>query len=157
MQVEEITEAAAYLKASGSPKVGVTGFCMGGALCMGALSASKDLTCGAPFYGVNFGLIDMAALVDKPVQGHFGALDNLDGFSDAATGQKLEAELIAAGHKDAKVFIYDNVGHAFMNDNPTPWESFEARTAAQGFPPYDASQAQLAWERLFSFFDAHLK
>ena len=34
------------------------------------------------------------------------ASDNLDGFSDAATGQKLEAELIAAGHKDAKVFIY---------------------------------------------------
>ena len=51
--VTEISLAAEHLKATGSPKVGITGFCMGGALTMGALAASKDLTCGAPFYGVN--------------------------------------------------------------------------------------------------------
>ena len=94
--VGEISEAAAHLKAEGSPSVGVVGFCMGGALAMGALAASADLSCGAPFYGVNFGLFDIPKqLVSKPVQGHFGELDNLVGFSDAPTGRKLEAELKA--------------------------------------------------------------
>jgi carboxymethylenebutenolidase len=66
--VKEIAAAAAYLKAEGSPTVGITGFCMGGALCMGGLAKSPDIKCGAPFYGVNFGLFDCAALKDKPVQ-----------------------------------------------------------------------------------------
>lgn len=47
--VTEISHAAAYLKETGSPRVGVVGFCMGGALTMGALAASKDLSCGQPF------------------------------------------------------------------------------------------------------------
>ena len=51
--VTEISLAAEYLKATGAPKVGIAGFCMGGALTMGALAASDDITCGAPFYGVN--------------------------------------------------------------------------------------------------------
>ena len=42
--------------------MGVVGFCMGGALTMGALAASDHLVAGAPFYGVNFGLFDAAAL-----------------------------------------------------------------------------------------------
>jgi carboxymethylenebutenolidase len=65
--------AQAFLKAEGSPKVGITGFCMGGALTMGALAASPDISCGAPFYGVNFGLFEAAQLANKPVQAHFGA------------------------------------------------------------------------------------
>ena len=77
--VEEIGVAAAYLKDEGSPKVGIVGFCMGGALTMGGLAKSPDLSCGAPFYGVNFDLFDDAALAKKPVQGHFGALDKVRG------------------------------------------------------------------------------
>lgn len=156
--VAEVSEAAAFLKAEGSPAVGVTGFCMGGALTMGALAASKDIAAGAPFYGVNFGLFDIPTqLSSKPVQGHFGAEDNLVGFSDAETGKKLESELQAAGNADAEVFIYPGVGHAFMNSSPAPYTSFEARTADQGFPAYDPAQAELAWKRLFAFFDKNLK
>ena len=44
--IEEISAAAAHLKAEGAPSVGVVGFCMGGALTMGALAASKDISCG---------------------------------------------------------------------------------------------------------------
>ena len=47
--VQEISQAAAYLKEEGSPSVGVTGFCMGGALTLGSLAASPDIACGAPF------------------------------------------------------------------------------------------------------------
>lgn len=66
--VDEIAAAAAHLKAEGSPTIGITGFCMGGALTMGGLAKSADIKCGAPFYGVNFGLFDCAVLKDKPVQ-----------------------------------------------------------------------------------------
>jgi carboxymethylenebutenolidase len=66
--VEEIITAAAHLKKEGSPNVGIVGFCMGGALTLGALAKSVDLKCGAPFYGVNFGLFDPEDLKNKPVQ-----------------------------------------------------------------------------------------
>jgi len=51
-----------------SAKVGITGFCMGGALAMGGLAKSDDIVCGAPFYGVNFGLFDCSGIKNKPVQ-----------------------------------------------------------------------------------------
>jgi carboxymethylenebutenolidase len=106
---------------------------------------------------VNFQLFDAASL-KKPVQGHFGELDAMAGFSDAATGKRLEADLRAAGNSDVEVFIYPNVGHAFMNDKPSPFPSFAARMEKMGagFPPYDAATADLAWSRLFAFFSKHL-
>ena len=45
--------AAKHLKESvGCQKVGVTGFCLGGALALAGLSASNAFDAGAPFYGV---------------------------------------------------------------------------------------------------------
>ena len=47
---EEIKTAAGWLREQGAPKVGVTGFCMGGALTfLGAEYAGVDAC--APFYG----------------------------------------------------------------------------------------------------------
>ena len=108
--VKEISAAAAYLKQEGAPAVGITGFCMGGALTLGALAASPDLKCGVPFYGANFGLFEPAQLAGKPVQGHFGEKDAMEGFSDPPTAQKLQADLRAAGNAAAEVFIYPGVG-----------------------------------------------
>jgi dienelactone hydrolase len=48
-------------------------------------------------------------------------------------------------------------GHAFMNESPAPFDSFDARTAKMGFPAYDQAQGDLAWGRLLSFLAAHLK
>ena len=106
---------------------------------------------------VNFPLFDAVSL-KKPVQGHFGELDAMAGFSDAATGKKLEADLRAGGNSNVEVFIYPKVGHAFMNDSPSPFPTFEARMEKMGagFPPYDAATADLAWSRLFAFFSKHL-
>lgn len=80
----------------------------------------------------------------------------MEGFADAATGQKLERELSQAGC-NAVVHIYDGVGHAFMNESPAPFETFDERKEKLGFPPYDEAQANLAWGRLFEFFDKWLK
>lgn len=148
--VEEISKAAAYLKSEGAPAVGVTGFCMGGALTLGALARSPDLIAGAPFYGVNFGLFT-DELNQKAIQGHFGQEDKLAGFADAETANQLKEKL-----PHADVFLYPKVGHAFMNESPAPFESFEDRSNKAGFPPYDPEVAELAWSRLFTFFHAHL-
>lgn len=155
--VTEIADAAAYLRSEGAPKVGVVGFCMGGALTLGSLAASEDIACGAPFYGINFGLFNMTALATKPVQGHFGALDASTGFSDPPTAQKLAYELKHAGNYDADIFFYNNVGHSFLNDMPAPFASFEEREAKLGFPVYSHQQAELAWHRLLQFFGKHLR
>ena len=66
--IDEISKVAAWLKTTGSSSVGIVGFCMGGAVSMGALAASPDISLGASFYGVNFGLFDNEALANKPVQ-----------------------------------------------------------------------------------------
>ena len=144
------------IKAEGSPKVGVVGFCMGGALAMGSLP-SRDIACAAPFYGVNFGLFSPEQVADKPVQGHFGENDTMEGFSDAATAKKLEESLQAAGNQHAQIFLYPGVGHAFMNDSPAPFASYAERKDKMGFEAYDEAQAKIAWGRLVEFFQTHLK
>jgi carboxymethylenebutenolidase len=49
--VGEMTDAVSYLRSSGSPKVGVCGFCMGGALSFAA-AQHAGVDCAAPFYGI---------------------------------------------------------------------------------------------------------
>ncbi|KAJ1454852.1 dienelactone hydrolase [Pelagophyceae sp. CCMP2097] len=153
--VVEIGEAAAFLKAEGSSKVGIIGFCMGGALAVGSLAAHADITCGAPFYGVNFGLFQPEQLANKPVSGHFGSADAMAGFSDAPTAAKL-AEMLK-GNAQSQIYMYEGAGHAFMNETPQPYASFEARTAAMGMPAFDKATADVAWDRVIGFFGEHLK
>ncbi len=155
--IVEIEQAAAYLKAEGSANVGIVGFCMGASLLFGALSKCADIKCGAPFYGFREQFFDAAALKDKPIEGHFGALDTMEGFSDPETGKKIEADLKAAGSEHATVYIYDDVGHAFLNTSPSPFESFEDRKEKSGMPPYNKQVAEVAWGRLIAFFDKWLK
>jgi carboxymethylenebutenolidase len=82
-------------------------------------------------------------------------MDNLAGFSDPDAATKLLANLQAAGG-DCELHTYPNVGHAFMNDTPDPYATWEARQKAQGFPPYDETQVNVAWSRLLRFFEKHL-
>lgn len=154
---DEICEAASYLKTSGSPTVGVVGFCMGGALSLIGVQHSDDITCAAPFYGTPDPGICQTEKITKPVQGHFGAEDTMAGFSDPAAAAKLKDNLKAAGGTEYEVFLYAGVGHAFMNDLPGPFVDFEKRKEALGFPAYNEEQAKLAWERVISFFGKHLK
>ena len=50
--VKELAAAVAFLKAEGSPQVGLTGFCMGGALTLAAASKGVEVKCIQPFYGI---------------------------------------------------------------------------------------------------------
>lgn len=152
---DELVECAKYLRASGSPKVGVVGFCMGGALALIAVQHADDVTCAAPFYGTPDPAICQTDKITKPVQAHFGELDNLAGFSDPDAAKKLLANLRAAG-SDCELHMYPNVGHAFMNDLPAPYPDWDAREKTQGFPRFDSAQVNAAWSRLLEFFRKHL-
>jgi len=157
--ITEISLAAEYLKSAkeGSPSVGIIGFCMGGALSIGALAASKHIVCAAPFYGVNFDLFDAKTqLQKKPVSAHFGRLDTMEGFSDPAAAAKLKRVLEEAGNLDSDVHLYEGVGHAFLNTSPEPYPSFETRYKQMGIHAYKEEQAELAWHRVLNFFRAHL-
>jgi carboxymethylenebutenolidase len=69
--VEDVAAAADFLRAEGAEKVGVTGFCMGGALSL-ATAALKpsSVNAAAPFYGIPSPALADPATVKCPVQGH---------------------------------------------------------------------------------------
>lgn len=96
--VKDIEGAARHLRSLGCKKVGVTGFCMGGALAIAAISKSKEIDAAAPFYGVcdleKYSLEN----INGPIYGHFGEKDEMKGFSSPADGDRL----VEAGKKAGK-------------------------------------------------------
>jgi carboxymethylenebutenolidase len=95
--VQDVKAAAAGLKAEGCNKVGVVGFCMGGALSLGCAVKHAEIDACIAFYGWNDGLADVSTMT-KPTQCHFGKLDDIKGFSDAETAAKLEEKLKVLPH-----------------------------------------------------------
>ena len=151
--VKEIGEAAKFLKElEGSPKVGATGFCMGGALTILSVGQIEDVCCGVPWYGIPQGFD--ASTVTKPVEGHFGELDVQKGFSDAESARALEAALIK-GNPASKIYVYPGVGHAFMNADPVKPNIKEGVDVTTPFPPLNAEVQDLAWKRMVDFLKAN--
>jgi dienelactone hydrolase len=136
-----------------SHKVGVMGFCMGGALTLASTVSVPGVDCGIVFYGISpDGLADPTTLC-KPLQCHFGNDDNLEGFSDASSADELEAKLMTSPAASMVDFNrYDGVGHAFINDLP----EFVTRKSEMGFGDHSPDAANLAWERSAAFLGKHL-
>ena len=126
---------------------------MGGALTILSLPASADIACGVPFYGVPQGFD--ASTVTKPCQGHFGALDEMKGFSDSETAAKLGEDL-KKGCAQSEVFVYEGVGHAFMNADPGRPNIKEGVNVSTGFPALTKEVQDTAYGRMIAFFQAHL-
>lgn len=155
----ETLEAARFLRSEGSPRVGVVGFCMGGALTLIVASkaeAAALVACAASFYGVPGADACDLSTIACPLQAHFGEEDTLEGFSDPSAAKRLEDALTSAGDKRFEILRYPRVGHAFLNDLPEPFADFDAREKAQGFPPRDEAVVAEAWANLEKFFDEHL-
>lgn len=100
--MRDIDGAAKHLRALGCKKVGVTGFCMGGALAIAAMSHSKEIDAAAPFYGV----CDLNAFkldnIKGPIYGQFGCEDQMKGFSSPDDANLLVETGKKAG-KDVRV------------------------------------------------------
>ena len=141
---QDVRGAVQHLKASGSGKVGVTGFCMGGALTLLAAVNVPEADATVAWYGFPpLEYIDPAK-IKAPLLGHY-ALD--DEFFSIGKVDELEKKL-----REAKVkfeFHRYQAKHAFANE-----EANERK-----LPPleYNPQAAELAWKRTMDFFDRHLK
>lgn len=149
--VEEMTQAVDFLRANGAQKVGAIGFCMGGALALAAAQHS-GIDCAQPFYGCPSRELCQPEAIKVPVALHFGELDDHVGFSDPDTARRWAEEMNAAGGS-AVAYIYEKCGHAFLNSGDTGME----KRQYMGFPEPPQEQQDLAWERVFKFFEEHLK
>ena len=136
---QDIRGAVQHLKAS-SAKVGVTGFCMGGALTLLALANAPEADAGVVWYGCPpLEYID-AAKIGVPMQGHFATQDQFFAIDTIAA---LEAKLQAAGvHAEFHRYL---AHHAFANETAVGPGRIPATQ-------YDPVWAQQAWDRTLRFF-----
>jgi carboxymethylenebutenolidase len=142
---QDVGGAVQYLKSTGADKVGVTGFCMGGALTLLAAANVPEVDAAVCWYGFPpLEYID-ATKIKAPLLGHF-AIGDVP--FPIATVDKLEEKLRAAGVKFE--FHRYQAQHAFAN---------ETAVGANKLPitEYNAAAAELAWKRTMEFFAKHLK
>jgi carboxymethylenebutenolidase len=138
---QDIRGAVLYLTQSNT-KVGVTGYCMGGALTILASVFVPEVTAAVAWYGFPpLEYVD-ASKINAPLMGHFATHD---GFFKIEQVDQLEQKLKAAGVRYA-FYRYD-AGHAFASDDPI--------IHTVGLKK-DANAAAIAWERTLEFFDQHL-
>jgi carboxymethylenebutenolidase len=134
---DQITRGAARFLAGNGEKVGLTGFCLGGAVTVLGACRVPEFTAAVCFYGIPPETVARAADVKIPFQGHFA---NEDDWCTPEVVDKFEAALKAAG-KHGDIFRYE-ARHGFMN---------EQRPTA-----HDRAAAELAWDRSLTFWKAHL-
>src|SRR5262245_55063673 len=132
---QTVRGAAQLLKKSGA-KVGLTGFCLGGAVTIIGACRIPELSAAVCFYGIPPESVAKPADIKVPLQAHFA---NQDDWCTPAAVDAFEAALKAAG-KSAEVLRYD-ASHAFVN---------EQRDV------YDRAAAELAWGRTLKFWATHL-
>jgi carboxymethylenebutenolidase len=120
--------------ARGNGKVGMIGFCMGGAITLAATTSGFGLDAAVPFYGLPWET-DYTK-VACPVQAHFAATDEWAKPSIALDIQKT----VNSQGGSFELNIYD-AEHAFMND-----------TRPEVYSPDDA---KLAWDRAIAFLRQH--
>ena len=140
---QDIRGAVQYLKATGSAKVAVTGFCMGGALTVLASCNVPELDASIVWYGNPPLEYVNAEAISKPMLGHWALHDEF--FSIAGVDQ-LEEKLKKAG-VNFEFHRYDTK-HAFANP----------KSDVRGLAPlqYNAEAAQLAWDRTIQFLKKYV-
>jgi carboxymethylenebutenolidase len=140
---QDVHGAVNWLKARGG-KVGVTGYCMGGALTVLTLTMVPGADAGVIWYGYPpLEYVD-ASKIKVPVIAHWATQDAafaIDGVD------KLEEKLNAAGVR--------YTGHRYLAQHGF------ANETAQGpgrlpITQYDAAWAQIAWDRTLAFFGSAL-
>jgi carboxymethylenebutenolidase len=141
---QDVRGAVVHLKAR-CPKVGVTGFCMGGALTLLAAVNVPEADAAVVWYGFPpLEYID-ATKIKVPLLGHY-AIDDVP--FPIATVDKLEDKLRAA--KVNFEFHRYKAMHAFANET-------QVGAARLPITEYNAEAAALAWGRTVAFFDKHLR
>ena len=133
---EAVRGAAQHLRARGG-KVGIAGFCMGGAVAIVAAVRVPELSAAVSFYGIPPESVAAPEDVRVPLQLHAAARDS---WCTPQAVDAFERRLRAAG-KTFEIYRYPG-DHAFMNS--------ERREV------YDDASAKLAWTRCVGFFRKYL-
>jgi len=137
--IQNYVAAVKYLKThpASTGKVGVVGFCWGGAMANQVAVNSPDVLAAVPFYGGQPASEDVPK-IKASLQLHYAGLDERinKGIAD------YEAALKKAS-VNYTIYMYEGAQHAFLNDT-TPER-------------YNKEAAQLAWQRTISFFKEKLK
>ena len=140
---QDVRGAVQFLKGC-TGKVGVTGYCMGGALTVLSLTMVPEADAGVVWYGLPpLEFVD-ASKIKVPVLAHWATQDVP---FPIATVDALEEKLRAAG------VAFE--GHRYLAQH-----GFTNETALgpRRLPitQYDPAWAQIAWDRTFRFFGRHL-
>ena len=136
--------AVQHLKASGSAKAGVTGFCMGGALTLLSAVNVPEADATVVWYGYPpLEFVD-ASKIKAPLLAHWATED---AAFPIAKVDELEKMLRKANVKFE--FHRYNAKHAFANET--------ADSKNLPIIKYDPKAAELAWRRTMDFFAKHLK
>jgi carboxymethylenebutenolidase len=140
---QDIRGAVQYLKQS-SPKVGVTGFCMGGALTVLSAVNVPEADAAVIWYGYPpLEYVD-AKKIRAPLLGHWATQDQAFAISGV---DALEKKLREANVKFE--FHRYNARHAFANET--------ADQKKLDMLKYDPKAAELAWQRTMDFLAKQLK
>jgi carboxymethylenebutenolidase len=137
-RLEDLISAVGYIKSEGwarPGRIGVTGFCAGGANTYLLAFNSKDIAAAAPFYG--------APALPIPDMNEVPPLCIFMGDVDPGTNANIPALVTAinAARRSAEIHMWAGARHAFMND-----------TGAA----YNAAAACASWDILLAFFRREL-
>ena len=135
---EDFVAATQFLRSQpdSSGRLGVVGFCYGGAIANRLAVALPDLAAAVPFYGSSPPLEDVRAIKAELLL-HFATTDERVN----ASWPPFEAALKVAGVKYT-AHVYPDTQHGFHNDTT---------------PRYDPEAARLAWQRTVDFFNRVLR
>ncbi len=136
----DVRATSAWLKArpfAAPKKIGITGFCWGGAVVWRAAMVDPDIRAGVAWYGQLKPLVARAAEVKAPVLGLYGGLDQGITAADRAA---MSAALVAAGKKGSEIHVYPDAQHGFHADYR---------------PSYNEADAKDGWARMLAHFKAN--
>jgi carboxymethylenebutenolidase len=139
--IKDLTGAVNYLKTQNfvrADKIGVVGFCWGGARALLFTTRSKDLAASVIYYGDSPRNLDDVKNITAPVLGHYGEKDE----RITSGVPKLEEAMKKYG-KSFEYKIYPGAPHAFNSDN-----------RPERYRPEAATEA---WSRTLDFFKKHLQ
>lgn len=138
--VKEIGATVEHLRSlpEGNGKVGVMGFCMGGALSLASACHLQGLSAVVPFYGTPPADKVDYSKVTAPILTHVASHDN---WVKPEAALAIKAQIDQAAKTTMTVEVYD-ADHAFVND--TRPEVYKPEAAA------------LAWKRSIAFLHEHL-
>jgi carboxymethylenebutenolidase len=146
----EIAGARAWLadRDDGTGRVGIAGFCLGGAFAI--LMANRGFDASAAQYGRLPRRLDAAVAGACPLVASYGGRDR----SLPGAAARLEAALTAAG-VEHDVKEYPDAGHSFMNrSEPPAWMRPLTTSLHAGYVDTAAADA---WDRISRLFDSALR